>query len=202
MTISVFNIRDMILAGQEALVASYLATFSCCKKDAQGNEKLLNPDIEHFLKANAVQFAKMKTAITYFVFDADDGAFLGYFTLAHKSLSIPSDGLSRKIKEKIKRFSSLDESDGTYTVSAFLLAQLGKNYRIENGSRIAGKTLMAIAKEKLSEIQNSIGGTIVYLDCEADANLINFYEAEGFTLFGERISSVDGKRYLQYIAFI
>ena len=40
-----------------------------------------------------------------------------------------------------------------------------------------------------------------YLDCEADAKLINFYEGEDFRLFGERISEKDGKRNLQYMKF-
>ena len=53
---------------------------------------------------------------------------------------------------------------------------------------------MNIAMEQLAEAQNMIGGSIVYLDCEADAKLIRFYEGEHFALFGERISESDGER--------
>ncbi len=202
MTIAVSNIRDMISGDQEELVKAYIDTFSCKVETEDGAVTSLNPDIEHFLKENAIQFSKMKTAITYLVFDTEDGALLGYFTLAHKSLEIPSDGLSRRIKDKVKRFSALDERNKTFTVSAFLLAQFSKNYAVDHGQRIKGSDLLRVAMEQLLEAQNLIGGTIVYLDCEADAKLIRFYEGEHFSLFGERISESDGKRYLQFISFV
>ena len=202
MTIGVSNIRDMISAGLEDLVKAYIDTFSCSVTKEGGTEVTLNPDIEHFLNANAIQFARMKTAITYLVFDEEDAALLGYFTLTHKSLDIPADGLTRKIKDKVKRFSALDENNNTYTVSAFLLAQFSKNYAVDGGARISGSKLMEIVWDQLSEVQSKIGGTIVYLDCEAHAELIRFYEGEHFTLFGERISDADGKRYLQYLNFV
>lgn len=61
---------------------------------------------------------------------------------------------------------------------------------------------MAAAMDQLQEAQDMVDGTIVYLDCEADANLIRFYEGQHFTLFGERISEKDRKRYLQYFTFV
>ena len=202
MTIGVSNIRDMISAGQEDLVKAYIDTFSCSVTKESGIQVTLNPDIEHFLQVNSIQFAKMKTAITYLVFDEEDAALLGYFTLTHKSLDIPADGLTRNIKDKVKRFSSLDEENNTYTVSAFLLAQFSKNYAVDGGARISGGKLMEIAHDQLADVQNKIGGTIVYLDCEAHTELIRFYEGERFILFGERISESDGKRYLQYLSFV
>ena len=202
MTLSISNIRNMLADDQEELVKAYVDMFSCAAKQEDGSVKELNPDIERFLKTNAIQFAKMKTAVTYLAVDADDGALLGYFALAHKPLEIPADGLTRKIKDQIKRFSQLDEKKNTYTVSAFLLGQFGKNYAVDNGRRISGSELMKAAKEQLQEAQDKVGGTIFYLDCEADANLIRFYENQRFTLFGERISEKDGKRYLQYLSFV
>lgn len=193
----------MLADNQEQIVCEYVDTFSCVRKDSDGNAVSLNPDIERFLKRDAVQFAKIKTAVTYLVFDLDDGALLGYFTLAHKPLTIPAQGLSRKIKDKIKRFSSIDENGGAYLVSAFLLAQFGKNYAVDNGERLKGDRLMSVVFDYLTDAQNMVGGTIVYLDCEADAKLIRFYQdQQNFTLFGERISDSDGKRYLQYLKFI
>ncbi len=52
-------------------------------------------------------------------------------------------------------------------------------------------------------ILDRIGGSVEYLDCEADASLIRFYQdQQNFRLFGERISENDGKRYLQYMKFL
>ena len=202
MTLSISNIRDMLADDQENLVKAYIGMFSCVATQEDGSVKELNPDIERFLNTNAIQFAKMKTAITYLVFDEEDGALLGYFTLAHKSLDVPADGVTRKIKDKVKRFSALDETNNAYTVSAFLIAQFSKNYAVDGGTRISGGQLMEIARDQLADVQNKIGGTIVYLDCEAHAELIRFYEGEQFTLFGERISETDGKRYLQFLSVI
>lgn len=66
MSLSVFNIRPLILSGKEDLVKSYIETFSCVKMDENGQKKQLNPDIERFLKSNAIQFAKMKFPIRIF----------------------------------------------------------------------------------------------------------------------------------------
>lgn len=201
MSISVLNIRDMMYGDQEALLREYIDTYSC-EMEKDGIRESLNPDIERFLERNAIQFARMKTAMTYLVIDEEDGALLGYFSLAHKPLEIPADGISRKIRDKVKRFSALDEDNNVYQVSAFLIGQFGKNYAVEDGKRITGAQMMKLALEQLQMAQNTIGGTIVYLDCEADAGLIQFYESQKFTLFGERISENDGKRYLQYLNFV
>lgn len=202
MRVIISSIRDMLANNQEDMIRSYIETYSCETEKEDGTKKSLNPDIERFLSSNAIQFARMKTAMTYLVIDEEDGALLGYFSLAHKPLEIPAGGIPRKIKDKIKSFSSLDEENDCYSVSAFLIGQFGKNYAVDNGRRISGTELMNIAIEKLRSAQNIVGGTIAYLDCEADAELIQFYESQKFTLFGERISDNDGKRYLQYLNFV
>ena len=56
--------------------------------------------------------------------------------------------------------------------------------------------------DQLRDVQNQIGGTLVYLDSEANAGLIRFYEGQGLTLLGERLNENDGKRYLQYLSFV
>lgn len=201
MRASVINISDLLSSDQEELLKAYIATYSC-EMEKDGIRKSLNPDIERFLNENAIQFARMKTGMTYLVIDEEDGALLAYFSLAHKPLEIPADGLSRKIKDKVKRFSALDEESDSYQVSAFLIGQFGKNYAVDNGNRISGSQVMELAMERLCSAQSIIGGTIAYLDCEANAELIQFYEKQKFKLFGERISKNDGKRYLQYLYFV
>ena len=175
MNFTVSNILDMIAIGQEDIIESYIQTFSC-KKNLQTIEKSLNPDIERFLKNNAIQFAKMQTAVTYLIFDNDDGALLGYYTLTHKAITVSAEGLSRQFKDKLQRFSSLDADTNSYTVSAYLIAQIGKNYAIENGIRISGSTIMDLANKTLLKAKKIIGGKIVYLDCDDNANLKSFYQ--------------------------
>lgn len=40
--------------------------------------------------------------------------------------------------------------------------------------------------EKLKSVQNVIGGRIAYLECEDEKKLIDFYERNGFKMFGRR----------------
>ena len=101
----------------------------------------------------------------------------------------------------MNRYAELDEVRNSYLVSGFLIAQFGKNYAVDDGRRITGRDLMKLTQAELSDARHRIGGGIEYLDCEADAKLIGFYESEGFKLFGERLSVKDNKRYLQYMRF-
>lgn len=201
MTVNSWNILDLISSVGEETVNMMLEAFSCVKS-VEGEDVNLNPDIERFLKENAIQFAKEKKSITYLVADEEAGEILGYFTLAHKAVVITAEGFSKTMKKRISRYAVLNEESNTFTVSGFLIAQLGKNYAVEGGNLIKGTELMHLAQNELLELQHRAGGGLVYLDCEADARLIRFYENEGFRLFGERISQNDGKRYLQYMKFI
>ena len=77
----VINILDILEDGNENLVPSGLdrvqgmiSTFHCEK----------NSEIERFLHNNAIDFARKRQAITYFVLDENDD-LLAYFALTHKA---------------------------------------------------------------------------------------------------------------------
>ena len=163
----------------------------------------LNPDIESFLKEKAISFSKGKLSVTYLVIGNKYASLLGYFTLTHKALEIDEEGLSNTTKNKIARYGSYDPGRKMYSVSAFLLAQFGKNYALDKDERIDGRVLMKAAMSTLAQIRYLIGGGIVYLDCENEEKLIRFYESKevGYRKFAERTSEMDGKNYLQYLKF-
>lgn len=46
--------------------------------------------------------------------------------------------------------------------------------------------LLKMATDKISTIQNDLGGKFVYLECEDKTCLINFYSDNGFVIFGHR----------------
>lgn len=201
MSFIVWNILDLLEKYGEENVDILLSGFST-KTIRNGEQTDLNPDIENFLKKNAIQFAKEKKSVTYLVCDRNTGLLLGYFTLTHKSIEIPPDGLSKTKLRTLEKFSRYHEKLNAYTVSAFLIAQFGKNYQVDNGNRITGSDLMQLVDQELFELQHRVGGGLKYLDCEADAHLINFYQKQqNFILYGERISERDGKRYLQFLKF-
>lgn len=197
----VWNILDLAAEYGDGAVGEMLSDFTTSVSD-DSDDGPLNPEIERFLKNNALQFSKEKKSVTYVVGDEDDGSVLGYFTLAHKVIEIPAFGLSRTTLRNIDRYAS-PSPENTYLISAFLIAQLGKNYGVDGGMRISGDELMRLAVRELCDVQHRIGGGLIYLDCEANAKLIRFYQdQQNFRLFGERISESDGKRYLQYLKFI
>lgn len=192
MGLNVTNILDELEFVGEAALKEDLSSFSC----------EVNFEIEEFIKEKAIDFAKRKLSITYIVTDTDDGAILGYFTLTHKSILLNNDGLSKTVQKKLERYSRMDRNTGNYMASAFLLAQFGKNYGVNHGTRIKGAELMKLVNDILSDIQRRIGGGIVYLDCEDKPELIKFYTNENFKRFADRFSEDDKQKYIQFMRFL
>ena len=191
MEFDVTNIFEFIDRHGEERVSSFLHTFS----------SPINPGIENFIRNKAIDFAYRKLSVTYLVTDFDDGQILGFFALTHKAVLIPQSRLSNTSRKKLERFARLDRATGEYMASAFLIAQLGKNYGVDNGKRITGRELMDLANDILVNIQRQIGGGIIYLDCEDREKLIKFYTDEKFQYFGERFSEEENQKYLQYMRF-
>ena len=192
MNVNVSNILDNLKADGEENVREDLSSFSCS----------VNAEIEEFIREKAIDFAKRRLSITYLVTDMDDGEILGYFTLTHKAILLNGEGFSKTMQRKLTRYSRLDKQTGNYMASAFLLAQFGKNYGVDDGKRISGTNLMELVRDILVDVQRRIGGGIVYLDCEDKAGLLAFYEKEGFNRFDERFSQEDDQKYIQFMGFL
>ena len=194
MNYTVWNILDLDEVVGEAGIEALVSDFSTFRKNKEGEFEELNHDIETFLKRDALQFAREKKSVTYLVCDEEEGNLLGYFTITHKPIEVPPDGLSNTYLRKIERFAQRHKILNSYIISAYLIAQISKNYVIDNGQRITGDELMRLCNKELLELQHRSGGSAEYLDCEAHAELIDFYEKrQNFRLFGERLSEKDGK---------
>ena len=162
-------------AGEPALV-KLLSGFSCPK----------NPDVERFLKKSAIAFTKKNQSVTYLVFSKDNGKMLGYFTLALKPLTIRGETVSNTTKRKLLRISELDESSDTYTMSAYLIAQLGKNYTNGANEKITGKELVELAWTVIEDAQYMLGGIVTFLEAENEEKLLSFYRDNRFSQFDTR----------------
>lgn len=101
--------------------------------------------------------------------------------------------------KKIERHAKLDEQSNTYMLSAFLIAQFGKNAQYTE--KITGNELMDMTMNILVAVQREIGGGVVYLECEERPQLLTFYENEQnrFRVFGERYSDKDQVKYIQLL---
>jgi len=118
------------------------------------------------LKKSAIEFTKKNQSVTYLVVSAEDVRLLGYFTLALKPLTVRGETVSNTTKRKLLRISELDESTDTYTMSAYLIAQLGKNFSENDKTDITGAELLKLAWDKIKEIQYLGGGIVTFLETE------------------------------------
>ena len=162
-------------AGEPALI-KLLSGFSCPK----------SPDVERFLKKSAIEFTKKNQSVTYLVFSKDNGEMLGYFTLALKPLTIRGETVSNTTRKKLLRVSELDEKSDTYTMSAFLIAQLGKNYADDRDKDITGKELIELAWIVIEKAQYMFGGMVTFLEAENEEKLLSFYRDNRFSQFDTR----------------
>ena len=162
----------------------------------------INPNVEKFLLQNAVDFSKKKQSVTHLVCN-DQAELLGYFSLAVKPMVFPAKRMSNTSKRKIERIGRYDLKTDSYTISAYLLAQLGKNYGIEPSKRIDGDDLLGWVFAIVRDVQAKVGGVVMFLECENNEQLKKFYETNGFSYFDTRRTNyTEGNELLQYYRFI
>ena len=193
---SVINIRSFIDENDHAYIGEEQLTevlneFSCP----------INPDVEHFLIHNAIEFTKKDQSVTYLVFTQDNAELAGYFSVAIKPISILTASLSKNMCKKISRVSVLDEATNTYTASAYLIAQLGKNFALPSERRIDGNALLDFALNNVLRAKYFWGGVVEFLECEDKEPLLRFYMNNGFKVFNSRITKDNIKLY-QLLKFI
>ena len=180
---SVVSIRSYLSGDNELgedLLNQILSEFSCSR----------NTDVERFLKKSAVEFTKKNQSVTYLVFAVDDGALLGYFTIAIKPISVNGkmvDGeMSNRARNKIKRVSELDHMTQSYSMAAYLIAQIGKNFTDHLDKRISGTELLELAWQVVEQMQQLGGGMVTFLEANNEEQLLNFYFKNGFQRFDIR----------------
>ncbi|MCI8800580.1 MAG: GNAT family acetyltransferase, partial [Lachnospiraceae bacterium] len=95
------------------------------------------------------------------------------------------------VKKKLLRVSEWDEKSDTYTMSAYLIAQLGKNFINGVDKKITGEELLVLAWNKIKEIQYLGGGVVTFLEAENKEKLLSFYRDNRFSLFDTRQNASD-----------
>lgn len=175
MQFQVVNILDVRRQMPDEALARLLDTFACEK----------NRGIEHFLKCHSVSSASQRFAITYLVINIL-GELVGFFTLAHKPTYFVRQNLTGKWLRRVKQFCILSpkgeasEDETPLLTSAFLIAQFAKNTSTLAGIKLSGNELMDFTMQVLEDIQKCIGGGVIYLECEDQQKLLDFYMRQGF----------------------
>lgn len=188
--LSVWRIDKFAKTVGEAVLSSTLSSFAVP----------LNSEVEDFIRKKALQATKLKSSISYLVIDEDLADVVGYFTLLVKPFTIQAASLSSKNRRLIARFAEENTEAGDYTASVYLIAQIGKNYAIEEPLQISGGDLLNMAVDKLRAAQDLVGGKLVLVEREADrAKLLEFYNANGFKSWNGRYDKKDQVQYDQMI---
>lgn len=140
--------------------------------------------IEEFLHNKAITFEKNSLSATHLIYDNKGEKLLGYFTLANKSLIISKKELNKMSKNQQKKFlqSGRILENGSCIVNSFLVAQIGKNYNIENEDMIKGLDILELIRKMLLIVKEIINTKYVWLECEDNKKLIDFYSVYGFNL--------------------
>ncbi len=119
----------------------------------------------------------------------EKGEFLGYFTIALKPLTVRDEMVSNTVKRKIKRVSEFDSQTNSYTMSAYLIAQLGKNYTDGRNKEITGAELLELAWSVIEDMQYRGGGMVVFLEANNEEKLLSFYQDNKFRQFDTRLAA-------------
>ncbi len=175
---TLINLREMIEHLGEDKTKIILSNFMCPH----------NKDVDDFLKFKSIEFSRQGIAITYLVFAShkNENVLIGYFTLATKIIMVYRTSLSNTLRKRITKFAQYDNDFKRYVFPAPLIGQLSKNFFNGYDKLITGDELLKLACDKVKAIQGEIGGRVVYLECEDNPKLVDFYSSNGFVRFGKR----------------
>lgn len=173
----IINLKDIYNNIGEDKTKEKLKEFQC-----------INSDVEYFLKEKAIEFSKQDISRTYIILSTykEKEVIVVYFAIANKSTIIRKFILSETKKKKILKYAQYDNENKGYNIALPLIGQLGKNYNNGYDKLISGDILLKFALNKIKATQNIIGGRYVFLECEDNEKLKEFYESNGFECFGKR----------------
>ena len=194
------HLKDLIAQIGEDETKAILSNFSCPR----------NLDVEYFLRQKAIEFDKQSLSVTQLIFASYQRkpVLIGYFTLANKTVELPSRMLSSKMRQRLNRFGVQNHVGGIYQIAIPLIAQLGKNFANGYEKLISGDELLKMALDQVAVGQRVFGGKFVYLECENIPALLEFYSDNGFVKFNDRPLDEDeakrmkGKSLAQMLRFM
>jgi len=161
------QLQKILKSDNPELLDSRIKEFSCTK----------DPDVESFLKNNALYYERKGLSRTYLYIakDSDKTRIAAYFSLAITATSF--QGISKNRREKVLGF-----KPGRNTKDHFggiLVAQLGRDDKFSSKD-INGREMIEDAEDFIEQGRYFLGGQIVYIDCKE--LLIKVYQESGYNL--------------------
>lgn len=173
----VFTLPEFVAIMGEDKAKEALSLFSVAR----------NPDVERFIKTNALIYQNHNNSRTYLIVN-DFFRLSGYFTLSMTCMKIP-ENISNSLKKKMRGFGRMSAD----TVPCFLLGQLAREDNTPQG-KLNLADILDMATTYAFRAQDIVGGRFLSVDC-IDA-LVPLYEENGF----QRVNRIGD--YNQMIMFI
>ena len=149
-------------------------------------------EVSDFLHNKSIDYEQRSLSSTYLIYN-DRSQLVGYFTISNKGLIISKENYEKLLKTQQKKlsFNGRKLENGDYIVNSFLLGQLGKNFNknISEEDKIKGVELLTIAYNHLIEIKNLINVKYLWIECEDNKKLLDFYFNFGFKLIENYVSN-------------
>lgn len=149
-------------------------------------------EVSDFLHNKSIDYEQRSLSSTYLIYN-DRSQLVGYFTISNKGLIISKENYEKLLKTQQKKlsFNGRKLENGDYIVNSFLLGQLGKNFNknISEEDKIKGVELLTIAYNLLIEIKNLINVKYLWIECEDNKKLLDFYSNFGFKLIENYVSN-------------
>lgn len=171
----VVPLADLLVLKGEAFVLNMASRFSCGGK---------NSEVEDYLKETAIRHTTKNTSITHLVMTPDCSDCLAYYTLAMKPVAISADRLNNRQKKAMYDVSKVRRDNHEFSISAYLIAQLARNFAAPKEWRVTGRDLFVCIFSQIAAIRKQIGGKVVFVEYERDKErLLKFYQDNGFEEF-------------------
>lgn len=182
MDFTVVSLRELLKVYSEEQARVILDTFRSIPN--QENDKV--NDVESFLHEKAINFEHMAWATTHLVFIKEEVPILvGYFSFANRPLKMIRKNfkkLSKNQQRKLQKYRR--EEDSYIEINSYLIGQLGKNYNVDKDikDKVSGRQLLSIAYQMLVDIVKVVNVKYVWVECEDNGKLLDFYQDFGFNL--------------------
>ncbi len=174
-------------------VSDFLKGFSCKK----------NKEVQWFLRKLSVRFARLNISATHLVLSEDFERIVAYYTLVCKPLSVMADELGEDSRNSLEEFCRLNEQRRCYDFSAYLIAQLGRNYAPDLTKTISGDELMNVILDHLRRMRINLGGNVAFVEYEKrNAKLLEYYTRNGFVSMHSKSDSGENDKLAQLFRFI
>jgi len=140
-------------------------------------------DVQKFLNNTAIQFEKLNLTKTYLIFNNKNYIIAGYFALTLKAFQIKGELNNTLYKLIFGTSKPKTEEDVQRYFPTYLISQLGRNTSKFSNEELPGKLILEFAFSEIIKAQAITGGRTSMVECSNEANLMRFYEDNGFRQF-------------------